>query len=42
MSPALSEVNDRAISFHLRTSAVSPPATINPVAGHITQRSTSA
>src|SRR5258708_30686527 len=28
-------VNVRTITFHLRTSAVTPPATIIPVAGHI-------
>src|SRR5205085_8659554 len=27
-------------SFHFKTSAVTPPATMKPVAGHITQRST--
>jgi hypothetical protein len=33
-------VNVFATSFHLSISAVTPPATMNPVAGHITQRST--
>ena len=40
--PALIEVKLRTISFHFSASAVRPPATIRPVAGHITQRSTSA
>ena len=41
-SPALIEVKLRTISFHFSASAVRPPATIRPVAGHITQRRTSA
>ena len=35
-------VNVRTTRRHLSTSAVMPPATMNPVAGHITQRSTDA
>ena len=33
-----SEVKVLTMSFHLSSSAVRPPATIRPVAGHITQR----
>ena len=39
---AESPLKVRAITFQLRTSAVIPPATMSPVAGHITHLSTSA